>query len=431
MRSGRFRAWRGAIACACVLTFGAPIALADDGRTPVAAGNEIVAPPDAVVVAVDEAVVAPPADESVDDKVAAPPADEVVAAPSADEVIAPPAPEEVVAPADEVVPDEVVAAGDADARPPRGAVVARPEPREVVARVVAQPTPTPTVVPTPPPRPTPVPADDPSCVFPQAHPELPEVCAVLQSDCSLLGTPGDDVLIGDATAELICGLGGDDEIDGGDGLDVLLGGDGDDRLTGGPGADCLLGQGGDGDEFPDATDEDAVIPDYETGEFDDDGVAPTVDAVGVGRCDRGASEISGGGGGGFGGGSGSLRGTVDSAEVVVQLASLLAQTEDGGASPVTLASTADAVDGEVLLSLQCPDEDAGGTVTLFERRADRRVRAGRTAFTCTAPSEVIELDLEDATRERLEDRGRLRLIARVAVDGHRPVETRVTVRDES
>ena len=51
--------------------------------------------------------------------------------------------------------------------------------------------------------------------------------------CTLIGTPGDDVLTGTAGTDVICGLDGDD---------VLRGDGGDDVLDGGPGADDLGGQ---------------------------------------------------------------------------------------------------------------------------------------------------------------------------------------------
>jgi Ca2+-binding RTX toxin-like protein len=82
--------------------------------------------------------------------------------------------------------------------------------------------------------------------------------------CSILGTPGDDVLVGTMADDVICGLGGDDIIRGRGGDDILIAGagndtlkgntgddelhgdEGTDRLFGGPGADTLRG-GADGD----------------------------------------------------------------------------------------------------------------------------------------------------------------------------------------
>ena len=81
------------------------------------------------------------------------------------------------------------------------------------------------------------------------------------SQCTILGTAGDDTLSGTAGPDIICGLGGDDTIYGLDGDDVLVGGagndtlfggdetrigagDGDDTLFGGAGNDSLYGGNG-------------------------------------------------------------------------------------------------------------------------------------------------------------------------------------------
>ncbi|MBM7519775.1 Ig-like domain-containing protein [Nocardioides nitrophenolicus] len=84
-----------------------------------------------------------------------------------------------------------------------------------------------------------------------------------RSSCTIVGTPGPDVLVGTPGRDVICGRGGDDRIsggggddvisggpgadviDGGAGDDVLWGSDGDDELRGGPGADRLYGGAGD------------------------------------------------------------------------------------------------------------------------------------------------------------------------------------------
>jgi uncharacterized delta-60 repeat protein len=59
--------------------------------------------------------------------------------------------------------------------------------------------------------------------------------------CTVVGTPGDDVLFGTSGDDHICGLGGDDRIFGGGGNDVLEGGRGRDELFGQAGADVLRG----------------------------------------------------------------------------------------------------------------------------------------------------------------------------------------------
>ena len=72
--------------------------------------------------------------------------------------------------------------------------------------------------------------------------------------CTIVGTPGADVLTGTRRDDVICGRGGndrllgrggDDRLLGGPGRDVVLGGAGDDRLRGGTGADRLAGGAGD------------------------------------------------------------------------------------------------------------------------------------------------------------------------------------------
>lgn len=59
--------------------------------------------------------------------------------------------------------------------------------------------------------------------------------------CTIIGTPGNDILEGTPGRDVICGLGGDDIIRGLGGNDILRGGPGNDILRGGPGNDTLLG----------------------------------------------------------------------------------------------------------------------------------------------------------------------------------------------
>ena len=63
--------------------------------------------------------------------------------------------------------------------------------------------------------------------------------------CTIVGTPGPDVLVGTAGDDVICGRGGNDRLRGGGGDDRLRGGRGDDRLRGGDGNDVLRGGRGD------------------------------------------------------------------------------------------------------------------------------------------------------------------------------------------
>jgi len=75
---------------------------------------------------------------------------------------------------------------------------------------------------------------------------------VLRS-CTIVGTPGRDVLRGTPSDDVVCGLEGDDVLYGGGGDDILIGGPagdvlyggaGNDRLEAGPGADRLIGGAG-------------------------------------------------------------------------------------------------------------------------------------------------------------------------------------------
>jgi predicted extracellular nuclease len=62
---------------------------------------------------------------------------------------------------------------------------------------------------------------------------------------TIVGTAGDDELLGTDGVDVITGLGGDDTLTGGNADDVLCGGAGNDTLTGGNGDDVLLGGFGD------------------------------------------------------------------------------------------------------------------------------------------------------------------------------------------
>lgn len=62
--------------------------------------------------------------------------------------------------------------------------------------------------------------------------------------CTIVGTPGDDVLTGTAGPDVICAGDGNDLVYGLGGDDVLIGGFGDDTLIGGTGRDTLIGDAG-------------------------------------------------------------------------------------------------------------------------------------------------------------------------------------------
>jgi VCBS repeat-containing protein len=60
----------------------------------------------------------------------------------------------------------------------------------------------------------------------------------------LLGQNGNDTLIGQGGNDLLCGGSGNDALSGGDGADTMAGGQGNDTLTGGPGGDRFSGGSG-------------------------------------------------------------------------------------------------------------------------------------------------------------------------------------------
>lgn len=63
-------------------------------------------------------------------------------------------------------------------------------------------------------------------------------------ECTITGTPHDDVLNGTWRDDIICGLGGNDVIRGRGGKDTVHGGDGNDTIYGNAGSDHLLGEAG-------------------------------------------------------------------------------------------------------------------------------------------------------------------------------------------
>jgi len=82
---------------------------------------------------------------------------------------------------------------------------------------------------------------------------------------TIVGTEGDDDLVGTSGADVIVGLGGNDEIEGKQGDDTLCGGAGDDEIEGDYGLDYL--SGGDGDDELDGNQHADVI---DGGAGDDD-----------------------------------------------------------------------------------------------------------------------------------------------------------------
>ena len=63
-------------------------------------------------------------------------------------------------------------------------------------------------------------------------------------DCTIAGTPGNDVLTGTAGPDVICGFAGSDTLKGFKGNDILRGGLGNDTIEGGLGVDYLGGYAG-------------------------------------------------------------------------------------------------------------------------------------------------------------------------------------------
>lgn len=63
-------------------------------------------------------------------------------------------------------------------------------------------------------------------------------------ECTIIGTPRNDVLTGTRGPDVICGLGGADWINARGGDDIVRGGPGADRIAGGPGHDLLKGEAG-------------------------------------------------------------------------------------------------------------------------------------------------------------------------------------------
>lgn len=62
---------------------------------------------------------------------------------------------------------------------------------------------------------------------------------VAATECSISGSPEDDVIVGTSGNDVICGLEGNDQLDGEGGDDLMIGGAGDDHLDGGEGSDVV------------------------------------------------------------------------------------------------------------------------------------------------------------------------------------------------
>jgi hypothetical protein len=110
---------------------------------------------------------------------------------------------------------------------------------------------------------------------------------------TLLGTPGDDVIVGSAQDDVINGGGGNDVICGAEGNDALFGGYGSDELYGGPGDDAYVGGSGD-----DVLSETAPAALGDGADVMDGGVGDDVLSGGVGADElmdsRGRDQLTGG-----------------------------------------------------------------------------------------------------------------------------------------
>ena len=96
----------------------------------------------------------------------------------------------------------------------------------------------------------------------------------LGAQATLVGGPGDDVLVGTDGPDVILGRAGDDRINGKGGNDILCGGSGSNLIIGGPGDDYLLGGdgkdqllGGPGQDFLRGDDGDDLLIGQGGGDF--------------------------------------------------------------------------------------------------------------------------------------------------------------------
>ena len=76
-------------------------------------------------------------------------------------------------------------------------------------------------------------------------PKLPRTPSGAVVHCTIVGTPGNDVIRGTSHKDVICALGGDDVIYGYGGSDVIYAGDGNDRIVAGDGNDVVFAGPGD------------------------------------------------------------------------------------------------------------------------------------------------------------------------------------------
>jgi hypothetical protein len=237
----------------------------------------------------------------------------------------------------------------------------------------------------------------------------------------IVGTEGNDVLTGTPFDDIICGLGGDDRLEGGEGDDLLVGGAGDDHLVGGPGDDCLAP--GPGEDVLDDQPTETVVRGKDPEEHSNSGIFPG------GGCwtSKVLSESEPNTEGSApGGAAGPIGGALDAAAWFVALQRLAAARQAAGAAfPVSLSPRAKVIDGVIKQLVSCPTATVSGELVYSTR--GKRIRVARQAFTCSEPSEVVDVRLTAEGRARLEDAGELRTAVRV-VAGERVGSARVVLK---
>lgn len=338
-----------------------------------------------------------PAPSAVETAEAVPPAPEPVAPPEA--TVAQP---DVTATATETATPAATQGPDATPAPPSDESSATVPQATATSVPDVPPAATATVSPTP----------SPAAAGVRCSEEVPN-CGIDLAACMIIGTEGDDVLTGTPFDDIICGLGGNDRLDGGEGYDVLVGGAGDDHLIGGPGMDCLAP--GPGEDVLVDQPNDVVVR-----EKDPEGSRTRL------RPDGGCSEVlseSLPNEEAPGVAAGPIGGAVQAAAWFVALQRLAAARRAGDANfPVRLPKRASVIDGVIKQFVSCPTATVSGELVYYTRV--NRLRVARQEFTCTTPSEVVDVRLTAEGRARLEDAGELRTAVRV-VAGERIGSARV------
>jgi hypothetical protein len=190
----------------------------------------------------------------------------------------------------------------------------------------------------------------------------------------------------------------------------------DDEISGGPGDDCLIGGDGE-DEFPDREAGDVVSQ---------DGLGPTEEAyIGLGKKGH-CKALT------FGGGiktpptqEGGITETATTGSLLLDIV----QSSSGppAAGSVSVGDRGAVRDGVATLLLTCRTAVAG-TVTLEVKRGGAKQRVGRGPFRCEPPTDPAEIELTQAGRRQLEQRGTLKVTAKVTVEGSEIASEPVVIR---